>query len=201
MSNVGDEIAMRKQLASSVKAALELNPKADLTIYPHEVEILIRAADLVTLGRTAVMRDRQGNVIDAHAPEAPTRFVKQLTQVIRGALALDMPRERALHLALRVARDSMPPMRLACLLDVGRHPMSLVSEICKRLDKPRSSIDRELQALQQLGLLSRAEIASGTRTEWRYTMRDEGQQAAVEMLSGDLVVPSREEIEARESAA
>lgn len=201
MSNVGDEISMRKELAACVRAALEINPKADLTIHDHEVEILIRAADLVTLARTAVMRDRMGNVTDAHAPEAPTRFVKQLTQVIRGALALDMSREHALHLALRVARDSMPPMRLACLLDIGRHPQSLVAETRKRLDKPRSSIDRELQALHTLGLLTLQEMLAPGRTEWRYSMADEGHRAVVEMLSGDLKIPSREEITARESAA
>lgn len=201
MSNVGDEIAMRRQLSMAVKAALEINNQADLSLKFFEEEILIRAADLVTLARTAVVRDRQGNVTDAHAPEAPTRFVKQLTQVVRGALALDMKRERALHLALRVARDSVPPMRLACLLDIGRHPMSLVSEVRKRLNKPRTSIDRELQALHMLGLLTLDEVPLLGRTEWRYSVADEAHKLAVEMLSGDLRVPSREEVHAKETAA
>ena len=184
ISNVGSEIAMRKQLASSVKAALEVNPSADLTLTEHEELILIRAADLVTRARTAVLRDYQGNVIGAHAPESPTRFVKQLAQVMRGALALDMSHERALRLALRAAKDSLPPMRLACLVDIQKHPHSLVSEVRKRLDKPRSSVDRELQALHQLGLFRLEEIAIGLRAEWRYSMPDEEYQLAVKMLTG-----------------
>jgi hypothetical protein len=40
-------------------------------------------ADLVTAARTAVERDYQGNPTSAHALEMPTRFAKQLTQVIR----------------------------------------------------------------------------------------------------------------------
>jgi hypothetical protein len=49
---------------------------------------VLAAADLVTLARTGVEYDHQGNVIDAHAPEMPTRFAKELTQIIRGAVAL-----------------------------------------------------------------------------------------------------------------
>ena len=48
----------------------------------------LAAANLVTLGRTAVEKDYQGNIVDAHAPEAPTRFAKQLAQIARGQLAL-----------------------------------------------------------------------------------------------------------------
>ena len=32
-------------------------------------------------------------MVDAHAPEMPTRFAKQLTQLMRGALSLGMPAE------------------------------------------------------------------------------------------------------------
>jgi hypothetical protein len=183
LSNVGNEIEMRHQLAASVRAALMVNPVADLTLTENEELILIRAADLVTRARTAVIRDYQGNVIGAHAPEAPTRFVKQLAQVMRGALALDMSHERALQLALRTAKDSLPPMRLACLVDIEAHPHSLVSEVRKRLDKPRSSVDRELQALHQLGLFRLEEIELGHRTEWRYSMPDEEYRLAVQMLT------------------
>ena len=37
----------------------------------------LAAADIVTYARTAVERDYRGDVIDSHAPEMPTRFVKQ----------------------------------------------------------------------------------------------------------------------------
>ena len=37
----------------------------------------------MTLCRTAVDYDYQGNPIDANAPEMPTRFAKQLVQIMR----------------------------------------------------------------------------------------------------------------------
>ena len=46
---------------------------------------LLAAANLVTLARTGVESDYRGDVIDAHAPEMPTRFAKQLTQIVRGS--------------------------------------------------------------------------------------------------------------------
>ena len=38
----------------------------------EEIEVVLRAADLVTLARTGVEYDYRGDVIDAHAPEMPT---------------------------------------------------------------------------------------------------------------------------------
>ena len=57
-----------------------------------ESETLLGLADVVTLARTAVERDYRGDVVNAHAPEMPTRFAKQLTMVVKGAVALGMPR-------------------------------------------------------------------------------------------------------------
>ena len=54
---------------------------------------LLAAADLVTRARTGVEYDYRGDVIDAHAPEMPTRFAKQLAQVVRGAVAIGDRRE------------------------------------------------------------------------------------------------------------
>ena len=51
-----------------------------------EMAVLLAAADLVTLARAGVDYDYQGNVIDAHAPEMPTRFAKQLAQVVYGRM-------------------------------------------------------------------------------------------------------------------
>jgi len=68
-----------------------------------ESERILAAANVVTLSRTGVEYDYRGDVIDAHAPEMPTRFAKQLAQVMRGALALGMARPDALRLALASA--------------------------------------------------------------------------------------------------
>ena len=76
----------------------------------------------MTLARTSVDYDYRGDVIDAHAPEMPTRFAKQLVQIVRGAVAIGMDRADALRLAIRCARDSMPPLRLAIIDDLAAAP-------------------------------------------------------------------------------
>jgi hypothetical protein len=107
IGNTGSEIQMRAELADAVAgvlAGMETTPITD-----QERDRLLAAADLVTLARTGVEYDYKGNVIDAHAPEMPTRFAKELAQVIRGAVAIGMDRGDAMRLAIRCARDSMPP--------------------------------------------------------------------------------------------
>ena len=109
-----------------------------------ETDVLLAAADVVTLARTGVDYDYRGDVIDAHAPEMPTRFAKQLAQVVRGGVAIGMARPDALRLAIRCARDSMPPLRLMILDDLVAHPASSTAEVRTRLGKPRSTVDRQL---------------------------------------------------------
>jgi hypothetical protein len=119
-----------------------------------EQNIILNAANLITLARTAVEIDYRGDVIDAHAPEMPTRLAKQLTQIFRGAVVIGLNRTQALALVLRCARDSMPQLRLEVLREVARQPDVPVIQIRRRLQKPRTTIDRTLQALHILGLLT-----------------------------------------------
>ncbi len=153
--NVGEEVAMRAELARVVAGLLStVPPDHTLVLRADEERRLTEAANLVTLARTGVDYDFRGDVIDAHAPEMPTRFVKQLYQLMRGATALGMPRGAALRLALRCARDSMPPLRLALLDDVAAYPDAATLDVRTRLNKPRTTVDRQLQALQLLRVLT-----------------------------------------------
>ncbi|MBT2491516.1 hypothetical protein J7E96_23915 [Streptomyces sp. ISL-96] len=173
ISNTGDEVAMRAELSAAVGGVLAgVDPDAGITVDEAETQRLLAAADVVTLARTGVEYDYRGEVIDAHAPEMPTRFAKQLTQVVRGAVAVGMDRADALRLAIRCARDSMPPLRLALLEDVAANPNSHTGEIRKRVDKPRATVDRQLQALHILGLMTVDEMAYGDKTRWIYTITD-----------------------------
>ncbi|GMM94843.1 bifunctional DNA primase/polymerase [Microbacterium sp. MTN4-26] len=176
IGNTGSEEAMRAELAATVAGVLE---GADLMAAgPDDDESarLLAAADLVTLARTAVDVDYRGNVIDSHAPEMPTRFAKQLAQVFRGAVAIGLARPDALALAIRVARDSMPPLRLEILEDVAANDWTALRDVVKRVDKPRSTVDRQLQALHLLGLLTVDEDVATVglnlreTTTWRYTL-------------------------------
>lgn len=159
IANTGQEKTMRTELRSVLNAFVD-DLAADLAL-GKRIELsksddsrLSAAADVVTRARSAVDHDYRGNVIAAHALEMPTRFVKQLTQVLRGALAIGMERHAALALAIRCARNSVPPMRLRVLCDVAAHPRSSVASIERRLDQPRTTIDRVCQELHALEILS-----------------------------------------------
>lgn len=174
IGNTGSEVKMRAELAAAVGGVLAGMDTRPAIITEAETDALLAAADVVTLARTAVEFDYRGNVADAHAPEMPTRFAKQLAQVVRGAVAIGVPRGDALHLAIRCARDSMPPLRLAIIDDVAAHPGSTAHDIRKRIDKPRATVDRQCQALHMLGVLTCDELEYGEagRSRWFYSLAD-----------------------------
>jgi DNA-binding transcriptional ArsR family regulator len=173
--NTGSEVRMRAELAQAVAGVIAGMDHTPTTVTEAEQEVLLAAANLVTLTRTAVEFDRNGHVADAHAPEMPTRFAKQLAQVVRGSVAIGKDRADALRLAIRCARDSMPPMRLAILDELANHPRSTTSDIRKRIDKPHNSVDRQLQALHMLGVVTVEEEPHGDRggTKWFYSLSDD----------------------------
>ncbi|WP_052460147.1 hypothetical protein [Tessaracoccus massiliensis] len=172
IGNTGSEVTMRRELSEAVAGVLAgINTEA-VDLDDAETELLLSAADLVTLARTAVERDYQGNVTDAHAPEMPTRFAKQLAQIVRGGLAIGMERVAAVQLAIRCARDTVPPLRLSILDDLAAHPDSTTAEVRKRIEKPRNTVDRELQALYMLQVLVCDEEQVGDRTYWHYSLAE-----------------------------
>jgi hypothetical protein len=84
IANTGVEDAMRDQLAEAAGGLIASVPAhAAPTVTNVEADLLLAAADLATRCRTAVEYDYRGDVIDAHAPEMPTRFAKQLAQMVR----------------------------------------------------------------------------------------------------------------------
>jgi hypothetical protein len=179
INNTSQEIQMRKELSDAM-GGLVLHATTDnIPITPDEIELLLKAADIVTLARTAVERDYQGEVTNSHAPEMPTRFAKQLTQMIRGAVAIGMTRKAAVALALRCARDSIPPLRLAILLDIANHSYASVGDVRKRINKPWRTVKREIDGLHMLGLLNCDEETyesegedSKTKTKWLYDLNE-----------------------------
>lgn len=129
-------------------------------------------ADLVTRARTAVERDYQGNPMFAHGLEMPTRFAKQLVQIMQGGLSLGMSRAYAMQTAERCARDTMPPIRRTVLADIGLHPDSFTPDVADRVQIPKTTVDRTLQELQLLGLLRVEHIPYGDseRIRWMYSL-------------------------------
>jgi hypothetical protein len=153
--NTGTETIMREELAQAVAGLVsQVNPDCAVDLTDEEANCILQAADIVTLARTGVEIDYRGDIIDSHMPEMPTRFAKQLTQIMRGALAVGMSRQDGMALVVRCARNSMPPLRLAVLEDIAVHPGSRIIDVRRRLQRPRATADRALQALHVLGLLT-----------------------------------------------
>jgi hypothetical protein len=171
IGNTGDEQQMRRELAAAVAGVIAGMNAEPITITETETDALIAAANLVTLARTGVEFDYRGDVIDAHAPEMPTRFAKQLAQIVRGGVAVGMDRADALRLAIRCARDSMPLLRLAIIDNVAVHPHSSTQEVRRSIDKPRKTVDRQLQALHMLGVLTCDEVEyAADKCRWYYSL-------------------------------
>jgi hypothetical protein len=174
--NTGSESTMRAELAAAVGGLIgHINTDDLYPLSDNEVIRLHRAANIATYTRTAVERDYRGDPITAHSPELPTRFGKQLCQLVRGSLALGMHRESAMRLALRCARDSAPPLRMSILLDLAANSDSRAADVCKRIVNPHRTVRRELEALNMLGLLQCTEEQSVTDEDkliWRYSLAD-----------------------------
>jgi hypothetical protein len=176
--NTGDEVVMRQQLAAAVGGIVGHLATDEYRVSATETDRLVKAADIVTMARTAVERDYQGEVIDAHAPEMPTRFAKQLAQMVRGAIAIGITPDAAMRLALRCARDSIPPLRREILLDIAANPGSTPGDVRKRIGRPWRTVKREMEALLMLRLLQCVEeleeAVPGEKmhTTWRYSLAD-----------------------------
>jgi hypothetical protein len=149
---------------------------------------LLNAADIVTMARPAVERDFRGDIVFAHDPEMPTRFAKQLVQMLRGAVAIGMTPADGMRLALRCARDSIPLMRREILLDLAQNPDSRTADVRKRISKPRNTVRRELECLHMLQLLrcdeTQEKDSQGKEyTVWRYRLDDDFDVATLKTMA------------------
>jgi hypothetical protein len=166
--NNGHEVQMRQELAQAVSRTLaQIDGSVIEPLVDADIERLYELANLVTLARTAVDVDYRQDVIQAYSAEMPTRFGKQLCQVAKGGMALGLSREDALKLAVRAARDSLPPLRWDVLHDVSIHPETRVADVRRRLEKVHNTVKRTLEALMVLGLVT----VSGEDDEMRYTVK------------------------------
>jgi hypothetical protein len=177
LRNLGKEVQMRKELAAAVAGVVAgaNDTGDDFTVDEHRQ--LLSAANIVTKARTAAERDYQGEIVDADAAEMPTRFAKQLMQIMRGACSIGVSRDRAMTLAIRCARDSIPPLRSQILVDVARNPGTRPGDTRRRINKPWRTVKREMEALTHIGTLVCEEetqpgMGDGGRDKivWRYRL-------------------------------
>jgi hypothetical protein len=186
--NTGDEIAMRGELAAVVGGVVGHMDTAEHRLTDAEVDQLLKIADIVTMARSAVERDYRGDIVFAHDPEMPTRFAKQLVQLLRGAVAIGMTPDDAMRLVLRCARDSIPPLRRDILLDLAGNPGSRTIDVRKRISRPRNTVRRELECMHMLGLLCCDETEETGKdgkehTIWHYRLADDYDEETLRMMA------------------
>lgn len=184
LANTGSEDLMREELAAAVGGLLQHLEVAEEELINYE-EFILPVANVVTWGRTAVVTNNRGDVLTAHAREMPTRFAKQLAQLYRGSRCIGLSDQAARRIVLRVARDTLPPMRrivLSGLLKDEDYATTL--KIARSLGKPRSSVDQQLQALVSLGLaeVDQDSHAGGEREAWRWRLIDSVDHEALGLL-------------------
>src|ERR1700733_6643812 len=153
IGNTGREDTMRVELAGAMGALVASADKGVRGLTDVEVERLIKLANVVTWARSGVERDFKGVVVNAHAPEMPTRFAKQLAKVVRGALSFGMHGDLAMQLAIRCARDSIEPLRRNLLLDVAANPGTDPDDVHRRIVRPITTVKNNLVALHMLRLI------------------------------------------------
>jgi hypothetical protein len=94
----------------------------------------------------------------------------------------------------------MPPLRLAILEDVAANPGSRTPDVRQRLNKPRNTVDRQLQSLHMLGVLTCTEVedAARQRSNWHYYVDDSVDPSVIRCVPdlsplGDAEIKSRGE--------
>ena len=155
MANAGHEGEIRQEVAEEVAALLGMAPIEPPPLSVDEKDRLLAMANFVTQARTAVETDYRGDVITAHAFEMPTRFLKQLLQLVRGGRRVGMAADRAIALALRCAVDSIPPLRLQVCLDLLAEGRSKAGQVAGRLGEAPATTERVLSALASLRVVHR----------------------------------------------
>ena len=96
-----------------------------------------------------------------------------------------------MRLALRCARDSIPPRRFYILLDLVNNSGSRVADVSKRVVMPWLTTRRELEALHMLGLLRCDEEQSSgpeEKTVWHYSLADSFDTATLQTISGNVMI-------------
>ena len=151
LSNLGSEDEMRDELQDIVGRLLAgVNIETAIKV-PQIAQLkLVSIANIVTLLRTHVEYDRQGQPDHAFAREEPTRYVKQLMQIVRGGLILGMTLEDSMLLAFRCGRDSIPPRRKTVLVELARLTKATVTDLIEPTGLPYAAVRRTLTELWML---------------------------------------------------
>jgi hypothetical protein len=169
MANSGNEEAMRAALAGAV-GELFAHPLRHPPLPGDEVlEEIVRVADVVSLGRSPVERDFNGEISLVGDSDTPARAAKVLLQVRRGMLALGYSPDQARETLLRVAGDSLPKLRRLVYRALAHGRPMTTTAVAQTVDHPTRSARRALEDLVAHGVAVRESSGQGRADNWRLT--------------------------------
>jgi len=124
---------------------------------------LIDLADIVTRARSGVARDYQSrDILYLPEPEAPTRFAKQIAQLMAAMIRIGVEGSEAWRLAQKVGWDSVPAVRTSLLRILSTAECALSrAEVQEFSGLPETTVRRVEEDLVVLGLVDRRKDSSG----------------------------------------
>jgi hypothetical protein len=168
LSHAGHEKTMRQELAEAAESVLT-NLGEPRERSAQETELLIRLAALVVRGRSAVERDGYSREIElVPDPEAPTRLIIVLDRLLAGLDAIGADRDRALQIVTKVALDSIPAIRHACLRALEPYDELDTNQVATAVRYPAATVRRTLEDLTAHGLVEcERQQAANKPHQWR----------------------------------
>lgn len=167
----GLETQMRDELADAAVSFLGgLDFQQPIALGEDSRERLLSLADLTTIGRSHVDRDRNHEMLTVPVPEAPTRFVKQLCALAESLMILGRDEGAAMRLVEKISLDSIPPVRLACLRQLveQREPIR-TPDVSNSIHLPVSTCRVVLEDLTALRLA----VRHGSDQDLRWSLADD----------------------------
>jgi hypothetical protein len=162
------EAELRERIRSTVAGFLEqFNGVGRLDLPERYTEPLVALADMVTRARSGVARDWQTrDMLYLPQPEAPTRFAKQVAQLMAAMLAIGVDADESWRLARKIGWDSVPAARYQ-VIGLLAHDGGVVTNavLQEETGLPATTINRVVEDLVALGLVDRWK--EGNRWELR----------------------------------
>ena len=166
----GSEVEMREEMGRVVRGLFTALGEPSSPVYSAEEKAyLLRVAQFAVIGRAPIIRDstpsRDISLVPGH--EAPTRLTIILRKLFEGMLAIGVRRCAAWGLIRKVALDSMPQLRLGCILALASGEAKSTTVLAIELSYPSKTLHRTLDELHAYQLLARTSQGQGQADLWR----------------------------------
>jgi hypothetical protein len=184
LDHTGAESTMRQELRDAVGGLL-----AHLPGQPHPVDVdtrarLIALARLVSLARSPVQRDQQGEIVLVLDPEAPTRIVKTLGQLWKASGLLGLELVDSWDVVRRVGLDSVPKLRRAVIDYLADAPPNTTSttDVAQAVGHPTRTTRRALEDLTAHKVVVRYPGGQGRADSWELSETARGWLTTIRTL-------------------